>query len=280
MDGAHRLGQSVTVRASSLLGQAAAFAVMVALLWIGGRHVVDRMEPAPSSGISAEDAGDMEALFDEDGEAVQPSADQPDAASGEEAGRDSAALERLPAREPLGDLGQALPPPPPDPVEDTSWDGTVLHRPIAVSAGRLDAMGYEVTIAGVESVPADAMCTYEGDEWACGVNARTAFRAFMRSRSPTCAIPADAAPGPLSVACRMGSQDIGAWLVENGWARAAADGPYADIGAKAERAGRGIFGPRPDTSIVILPPPPSPTEEPAPTVRYTPTPAGQPEPSQ
>ena len=43
----------------------------------------------------------------------------------------------------------------------------------------------------------------------------------------------------------LGKQDAGAWLVSNGWARAAPSGPYAQAEAEAREAGRGIFGPPP-----------------------------------
>ena len=47
------------------------------------------------------------------------------------------------------------------------------------------------------------------------------------------------------VRCRFGKQDVGAWLVSNGWARAAEGGPYRLAEIKAREAQMGIFGPPP-----------------------------------
>jgi endonuclease YncB( thermonuclease family) len=154
---------------------------------------------------------------------------------------DSSALERIDPRAPLSPLSQALPPKPHMPAE---WDGSPLHRPVVTAAGRFDSMGYSVAIAGVDGVASDAMCDFEGESWNCGVRARTAFRLFLRGRAPTCTIPPEADRTALVADCRMGKQDIGAWLVANGWARAA-DDRYREAEEKARSGKKGIFGPAP-----------------------------------
>ena len=97
-------------------------------------------------------------------------------------------------------------------------------------------------------MPLDEICIDESArKWGCGLRARGAFRAFLRGRAVVCD-----EPGPVdadaAVACRIGKQDIGQWLVENGWARAAPDGPYAEAQAAAKKAKKGIFGEAPDLS--------------------------------
>lgn len=163
-------------------------------------------------------------------------------------------LERVAPRGPLGELGLALPPKPTMPDD---WEGTVLHRPFAPAAGLVEAMGHAVAISGIDAVAADETCLFEGREWACGVRARTAFRLWLRGRAVTCAVPPGADPKTVTAPCRLGKQDVGQWLVSNGWARAAAGGPYDDAGEKARAAKKGIFGRPPDKDS--LPPPSSTT---------------------
>jgi endonuclease YncB( thermonuclease family) len=164
-----------------------------------------------------------------------------------------AELERLPPREPLSDLSQAVPP---KPKPNAEWQGATLFRPVASAAGRISAQNRSVTIAGIDLVAAGETCTDQGRQWPCGARATTAFRAFLRGRAVICDIPQEAGSGEFTVRCRLGKQDIGEWLVANGWARADADGPYAQAAEKAQKNGKGIYGHAPDLSG-LPPAPPS-----------------------
>lgn len=156
---------------------------------------------------------------------------------------DGATLERAEPREPLSKLSLALPP---EPVSPADWEGTILYRPVATGSARFDAMGRSVAVAGTENVAPDERCTYADTDWACGIRARTAFRSFIRGRAVVCAVPPDAERDIIVADCRIGKQQVGAWLVTNGWARAAPGGPYADAEKQAREAKRGIFGPPPE----------------------------------
>jgi endonuclease YncB( thermonuclease family) len=151
-------------------------------------------------------------------------------------------LEREAPRGPLGPLGQALPPVKPD-----DWGGTILYRPVAVASAEFEAMGFRIAIAGTESVDPRQTCNFEGAEWPCGVSARTAVRLWLRGRALSCLVPSKADRQLLVAGCRLGKQDVGAWLVSNGWARATAGGPYASAEEQARTAKAGIFGPPPTT---------------------------------
>ena len=69
-----------------------------------------------------------------------------------------------------------------------------------------------------------------------------------RGRALICALPDEKDAAIVTARCRLGTQDAGAWLVSNGWARAVPDGPYAKAEETAKAAKMGIFGPPPDTS--------------------------------
>jgi hypothetical protein len=71
-------------------------------------------------------------------------------------------------------------------------------------------------------------------------------------------VPPEGGRDTIAAQCRIGNQDLGQWLVENGWARAAAGGPYVEAGNKARGDAKGIFGAPPDLSG--LPAAPTPIE--------------------
>ena len=150
-------------------------------------------------------------------------------------------------REPLSQLSLALPPP----EFKNEWAGKPLFRPVAIESAVFESGGHTIAIAGVESVGLDENCIYGEASWPCGVRARTAFRLWLRGRALVCQIPeAEQDKDVMRARCRLAKQDAGAWLVANGWARAAPDGPYEQAEEKARNARMGIFGAPPDTSSI------------------------------
>nr|WP_217575257.1 thermonuclease family protein [Mesorhizobium sp. GbtcB19] len=155
-------------------------------------------------------------------------------------------LERVEPRAPLSDLALAGPPKPPKVKMPGDWNGTKLFQPVATAAGLIEAKGFAVAITGVDVVKADETCSDAGKDWACGAHARTAFRSFLRGRAVACTLPPEGGRDTISADCHIGNQDVGQWLVENGWARAAQGGPYVETENKARTAKKGIFGPAPN----------------------------------
>ncbi|WP_348642269.1 thermonuclease family protein [Mesorhizobium sp. B2-4-14] len=152
-------------------------------------------------------------------------------------------LERVEPRQPLSKLALAMPPKPKMPDD---WNGTKLFQPVAPAAGLIEAKGYSVAVSGIDVVRQDETCTSDGKSWPCGIRARTAFRAFLRGRAVVCMVPPEGGRDRVAAECRIGKQDVGQWLVENGWARATKGGPYVDAGEKARSRKKGIFGSAPN----------------------------------
>lgn len=159
---------------------------------------------------------------------------------------DPAELQRAEPRQPLSDLALALPP---RPVPPDKWKGTLLHRPVALASARFEAMGRTVAVAGIDGVEPDETCSWEGNPWPCGVRARAAFSAWLRGRSLSCAMPPENDRHLVVASCRLGTQDVGSWLVANGWARAVAGGAYEAEGKAAREKRLGIFGAPPAGSV-------------------------------
>jgi endonuclease YncB( thermonuclease family) len=108
---------------------------------------------------------------------------------------DDGDMEREAPRAPLSDLGLASTPKPPEPPApatpvDAGEQMQLLQRPVAVAAGRLESQGRTIELQGIEIVPVEQTCqTASGESWPCGMQARTAFRQWLRSRAIMCRLP-------------------------------------------------------------------------------------------
>ncbi|MBB6468949.1 endonuclease YncB(thermonuclease family) [Aminobacter lissarensis] len=245
------------MRAAAIAVAAAGFGIAALLVTIGGQRLAAIEAPE----IDVIDESDIpEMLPPEEGSTSAVAPETPDAepASRPVAPEDIAPppleqgdLVRAAPRPPLSELSLALPPKPKMPDD---WDGTMLFQPVASAAGLIKAKGFSVALSGVTAVDASESCTYEGKEWNCGTRARTAFRGFLRSRAVVCDVPPDSERGLIVARCRIGKQDVGEWLVANGWAKADVGGPYAEAGQKAEADKKGIYGPAPTRIEMTLTP--------------------------
>lgn len=208
----------------------------MAMIAEGGRW----LSPNPPSIAPVEDAGDP-----------KPASPMRDRRPGQPARKiaesliappplDPSGIERIEPRPPLGELGLATAPKTPMPQD---WRGTLLFRPVATSAAVFEAMGRTVAISGTVDIGPDRTCAFGGIAWPCGQRARAAFNAWLRGRAVKCLLPPDADRFAIAAPCVLGKQDVGAWLVSNGWAMAAPTGIYGKAEAVARNARMGIFGP-------------------------------------
>lgn len=117
--------------------------------------------------------------------------------------------------------------PPPEP-----WRDVLFHRPwigsdlsLAVRpSGAAAASGprVEIRLAGISPLDENAVCKDAlGDEGPCRTVAAAALRALIGAKGIECQSPRKALPPRLTTTCRLGNRDLGAWLVERGYARGA-----------------------------------------------------------
>jgi len=149
-------------------------------------------------------------------------------------------IERIEPRPPLSELGLAPTPKTPMPRD---WRETLLYRPVATSSAVFVAMGHTVAISGTIDIASDKTCPFGGDAWPCGQRARAAFNTWLRGRALKCVLPPDVDRFAIAAPCMLGRQDVGAWLVSNGWALASPSGIYGKAETTARAAKMGIFGP-------------------------------------
>jgi endonuclease YncB( thermonuclease family) len=133
-----------------------------------------------------------------------------------------------------------------------------IARPVADSAGVLIIAGKKLQLAGITPTDPNRTCTGpNGKEWPCGTVARTALRAFLRSRAITCDLPDGDWQGTVTGNCRFVKTDLSEWLARNGWAEAEAGSPLAAAADEARKNNRGIYGddPRKDRPSTLAPAP-------------------------
>lgn len=147
--------------------------------------------------------------------------------------QDEAPLERLPPRPPLSDETLQADTPKPQ----------LLPRPVALDGARIAYRQGVIVLPGVEALPLDQRCGSGADAFPCGVMARTELRRFLRGRSIECDVPPDfgVRRGEATSSCTVAGEDIGRWVVENGWGKAVDGGRYVEAQAAAKRARRGVW---------------------------------------
>lgn len=143
-----------------------------------------------------------------------------------------------------------LPPREPESVEEKSGETVgretrhiLLPRPIARNTGQLAIGRGTVILPGIVPFPLERTCGEGAGAWPCGMRARTELRNYLRSRSIRCDVPEDFGERDEAVtsACTLRGEDIGDWIVRNGWAAAVPGGPYQEVEADARRERRGVW---------------------------------------
>lgn len=178
----------------------------------------------PRAGVAGASAG-----AEDDAGAISP----PPGTSPKAGDEQDAPLERLPPRPPLSDETLQADTPRPQ----------LLPRPVALDGTRIAYRQGVIVLPGVEALPLAERCGTGADAFPCGVMARTELRRFLRGRSIECDVPGDfgVRRGEANSACTVAGEDIGRWVVENGWGKATAGGPYVEAQAAAKKARRGVW---------------------------------------
>ncbi|API53406.1 hypothetical protein BMW22_18885 [Rhizobium leguminosarum] len=158
-----------------------------------------------------------------------------------------------PAAPPSPDRGNGEAPKPADapqqaetPAEETpnptAKKAMELARPMVDNAGSLFFGERRLQLAGIVPTPVDRICGPAGRQWPCGMMAKTALRLLLRNRSVSCDLETVEWKETVTTACRLGTEDLGSWLAENGWAEPTAGSPLTSAAEKARQAGKGLYG--------------------------------------
>ena len=109
---------------------------------------------------------------------------------------------------------EQVPVPAADPVR---WHRFFL--PVTSDAATFVIEELTIRISGVTPPELDISCALaDGSPWPCGRTARHALRMFLRGRAVECYFPYAPEVTDVVAPCRVGKNDLGAWLLGNGWA--------------------------------------------------------------
>lgn len=121
------------------------------------------------------------------------------------------------------------------------------RAPQPIDSALLDFAGQRVHLYGLRGLASDETCALGGSpggqSWACGQEAHWAARNRIAGHWVDCVERARGAGGEVFAVCYLGGvggPELNAWLVEQGWARAAAE-DYRAAEDSARAAGRGIW---------------------------------------
>jgi endonuclease YncB( thermonuclease family) len=132
--------------------------------------------------------------------------------------------------------------PPPAPSAKARWWRFFL--PQTTDAATFKAENKTIHVAGVEPPPVDAACPLAGAEsWPCGRTALYSLRRFLHGRAVECFFPESSDLADVTAPCRVATNDIGLWLLTEGWARPndLATDDYRSAATDALCAERGIW---------------------------------------
>lgn len=106
-----------------------------------------------------------------------------------------------------------------------------------IDGDTLDVGGERIRLRGIDTFERGQACRRAGVSYDCGAQARTAIANLVAGRRLSCAGRTFDRYGRLVAACTVGDTDIGAAMVEAGWAVA-----YGDYRAEERRARDGKRG--------------------------------------
>lgn len=130
-------------------------------------------------------------------------------------------------------------------ASDANAQQQFTGQPRIIDGDTLAINGRALRLVGLDAPEADQTCTRAGTVTRCGDLAAFALAGIVESHWLTCDLAVNTLAEPLPVVCRLGGPkgiDLGATLVESGWALAAPDDPtYLAQQQTARANARGLW---------------------------------------
>jgi endonuclease YncB( thermonuclease family) len=90
-----------------------------------------------------------------------------------------------------------------------------------IDGDTLEMHGRRIRLHGIDAPESRQSCYLPaGKAWRCGRTAALQLQDFIGNKTVTCAPKGEDRYGRRVAACAVGGEDLGAWLVEHGWALA------------------------------------------------------------
>jgi endonuclease YncB( thermonuclease family) len=123
-------------------------------------------------------------------------------------------------------------------------------RAVVIDGDTLEIAGTQIRLAGIDAPELDQPCSTGGDvraagsaTYRCGEDAAAALAGRIGSDPVVCEPQAPADSSVFMAVCQLNGEDLGAWMVRTGWARAypASGSAYAAEEKAAQAAPAGIW---------------------------------------
>ncbi len=113
-----------------------------------------------------------------------------------------------------------------------------------IDGDTIEVHGQRIRLHGIDAPESRQLCRLDGKPWQCGKDAANALADKIARRPVTCEDLGRDRYKRIIARCTVAGEDMGAWMVSQGWAlayrRYSLD--YADEEAEARAARRGIWG--------------------------------------
>ena len=93
-------------------------------------------------------------------------------------------------------------------------------RASVIDGDTLEIDGQRIRLFGIDAPEASQTCTIGGRSYRCGQEAALALSEFTGQRPVACEQRDVDRYGRIVAVCRLGGEDVGAWMVSQGWALA------------------------------------------------------------
>jgi endonuclease YncB( thermonuclease family) len=98
---------------------------------------------------------------------------------------------------------------------------TVSGQVSVMDGDTLEMHGQRIRLHGIDAPESPQSCHLpDGKTWRCGHTAALRLRDFIGDKTVTCERNGQDRYGRIVAVCAAGGEDLGAWLVEHGWALA------------------------------------------------------------
>jgi endonuclease YncB( thermonuclease family) len=105
----------------------------------------------------------------------------------------------------------------PFPALAETWTGS----PKVIDGDSLVVAGQEMRLHNIDAFEKEQLCTRDGEQYPCGLDATLALIGLIQAREVACEGQIRDRYGRVLAKCRIGDLDLGSAMVRSGWALAA-----------------------------------------------------------
>ena len=94
----------------------------------------------------------------------------------------------------------------------------IVGQASVIDGDTIEIQGQRIRLHGIDAPESSQTCSRDGKAWRCGQQSALELSAWLARSPVTCSPVATDRYKRMVARCSKGGQDIGSWLVSNGWA--------------------------------------------------------------